>query len=218
MTARELLAEVARHGGRLTPRGDKLHIDAPEPLPDDLMDRLRAHKPELLKLLAGEGQLLHTNLGKGYRHPDGRAETGQPEPMPRPVTAWPDDLTAVLNRVATHFEWSQTDVREFCQWARRSNGDLSDARAFLEAELSKLPAPGLSDRRRVVIDILKKYPSLRYAYTVDDDRADPVRLVLAVRNVGTCELAIPRAKFDALELPLLIDRLTNPPPATGDLT
>ena len=51
MNAAELLAEVTQRGGRLLPNGDRLRVEAPEPLPDDLLDRLRAHKPELLALL-----------------------------------------------------------------------------------------------------------------------------------------------------------------------
>lgn len=152
MSVRDLLDEVARHGGRLTPRGDKLHIDAPEPLPDALMDRLRQHKPELLRLLAKEepGKVLHS-YGKGYRHPDGRIETGEPEPMPRPAVDWPADLTVLLRRVSTAFEWSQVDVADFRQWARRSPEGIADARVFLEAEAAKLPAPSLTDRRRVAL-------------------------------------------------------------------
>lgn len=152
----------------------------------------------------------YTSFGKGYRHPDGRVETGQPEPTPRPVAAWPADLNALLLRVATAFEWSDTDRRDFVAWARRSPEGLADARAFLEHEAAKLPAPGLSDRRRAVLDMLKADPALRAAWTCADTGGDPVVLTLAVRGAGTCELAIPREHFDALGLPGLINRLADP--------
>lgn len=141
MNAPELVAEVNRHGGRLLVRGDRLKVSAPEPLPDDLVDRLREHKGELLQLL-GARQML-TSFGRGYVHPDGRIESGDPEPMPRPVAAWPADLTAMLRRVSTFFEWSPTDVADFRRWAQRSPDGLADARAFIEGECAKLPAPGL---------------------------------------------------------------------------
>lgn len=91
------------------------------------------------------GQTL-TNYGKGYRHPDGRVETGQHDLMPRPTVDWPADLTAMLRRVATAFEWSDADRRDFITWSRRSPDGLADARAFLETEAAKLPKPGLSVR------------------------------------------------------------------------
>ena len=211
MNVRALLDEVARHGGRLTPRGDKLHIDAPEPLPDALMDRLRAHKAELLRLLPAEaeqnGQALHTNYGRGYRHADGRVESGQPEPMPPPAEPWPADLSAMLRRVSTAFEWLPSDRADFIAWARRSPEGLGDARQFLQAECARLP--GLSGRRRAVLDMLAADPAVNYAWTCTDTGADPVTLTLAIRGTGTVELAIPRAKFDALELPMLIERFTS---------
>ena len=249
-----LLEEVARHGGRLVlPGGDRVRYEAPEPLPADLLDRLRERKAELLALLrerqeaadkaekaqrsdgiekapapggmkidhfaalrvpqeggaAEKPASAYTNYGKGYRHPDGRVESGQPEPMPRPTVGWPKDLDALLNRVATAFEWLQSDVTEFRQWARRSPEGLADARAFLEAESAKLPQPGLDARRRFVMERLAADPALRVAWTCADDGADPVILTLAIRGKGTCDLAIPRAKFNALALPDLIGQLTT---------
>jgi hypothetical protein len=35
---------------------------------------------------------------------------------------------------------------------------------------------------------------------------DPVIVALAIRDVGTCELAIPAANYDAFALPALIER------------
>jgi hypothetical protein len=64
----------------------------------------------------------------------------------RPTVDWPADLNALLRRVSTAFEWSDADRRDFVAWARRSPEGLADARAFLEAECAKLPAPGLSER------------------------------------------------------------------------
>lgn len=253
MSAADLLSEVERYGGRLILDGENVKVRAPAPLPDELMGRLRQHKPELRRILADQathpsrpkspeiapespaengsntrvfaqspqspalseenavGRVLFTHYGAGYRHPDGRVETGAPEPAPRPTEAWPADLSVLLRRVATAFEWSDTDRRDFVAWARRSPEGLAEARAFLEAECQKLPAPGLSERRRVVVGMLNADPALRAAWTCADTGGDPVVLTLAVRGVGTCELAIPRAKFDemALSLPGLIDGLAQ---------
>ncbi len=116
----------------------------------------------------------------------------------------------MLRRVAVGFEWSQQDVTDFRQWARRSPDGVADARQFLQSECAKLAPPGLTDRRRVVLDMLAADPALRVAWTCDDSAGnDPVRLVVAVRGAGCCEMGIPRAKFDALELPMLIEKLAD---------
>lgn len=75
-----------------------------------------------------------TNFGKGYRHPDGRIESGKPDPVPPAAEPWPDDLDGMLRRVGTFYEWSTTDRRDFVAWARRSPDGLEDARVFLQAE------------------------------------------------------------------------------------
>lgn len=85
------------------------------------------------------GRVLHTNYGAGYRHPDGRVETGAPEPPPPPAMDWPADLNALLRRVSTAFEWTDADRRDFIAWARRSPEGLDDAARFLVAEAEKLP-------------------------------------------------------------------------------
>ncbi len=54
MSAVEALREMEAAGGRVELLGDgRLHIEAPEPLPDDLVDRMRANKPEIVAMLAG---------------------------------------------------------------------------------------------------------------------------------------------------------------------
>jgi len=88
----------------------------------------------------------YTHFGRGYVHPDGRIETGTPEPMPRPVAGWPADMTQLLRRVSAYYEWTNADRRDFVQWARRSPEGLADARVFLQAEVAKLPKPSLSER------------------------------------------------------------------------
>ncbi len=90
----------------------------------------------------------YTHFGRGYVHQDGRVDDGAPEPMPRAVAGWPQDLETPLRRVATAFEWSQADVADFRQWARRSVEGMADAVGFLRHEIAKLPAPGMGDRHR----------------------------------------------------------------------
>lgn len=52
MNAAVLLEQVRQCGARIGINGDRLRIAAPAPLPDKLLLELRAHKLELLALLA----------------------------------------------------------------------------------------------------------------------------------------------------------------------
>lgn len=134
---------------------------------------------------------------------------GRVPKMPPPAEPWPDDLNAMLRRVSCAFEWTDTDRRAFVAWAQRSPDSLAEARQFLQSECAKLPIAGLSDRRRVALDMLAADPALRVAWLCEDRDEDPVVLTLAIRGKGACELAIPRERFDALALPLLIERLAQ---------
>jgi hypothetical protein len=48
----DLLRQVSEAGGMVGLEGDMLRLSAPEPLPDDLLARLRQHKTEIVALLA----------------------------------------------------------------------------------------------------------------------------------------------------------------------
>jgi hypothetical protein len=52
MTAQEVLAAVVQAGGRLTPHGEKITVEAPAPLPLVILALIREHKTALLALLA----------------------------------------------------------------------------------------------------------------------------------------------------------------------
>ena len=60
-----------------------------------------------------------------------------------------------------------------------------------------IPNPATEDRRLRVRATLDKHPDSRCAVVVDDPYADPVIVALAVRGQATCELRIPRKKYDA---------------------
>lgn len=54
MTVETLLKSIQAAGGTLEPRGDRLRVNAPSPLPEDLLSELRVHKAELMALLRGK--------------------------------------------------------------------------------------------------------------------------------------------------------------------
>ncbi|MBE0624407.1 MAG: hypothetical protein IH606_06310 [Burkholderiales bacterium] len=85
-----------------------------------------------------------------------------------------------------------------------NNNTRSDAQKPLTCDRDRDGAA--NDRRRRLLDLLGKHPGTRYAVLMDNADADPVVLSLGIRNVGTCELALLAAKFDAFALLALIER------------
>ena len=70
-----------------------------------------------------------------------------------------------------------------------------------------LPDPATEARRQRVLELLAANTSARYAL-VTDSECDPeaVLLTLAIRGRATCELRIPREKYDPFLLLGLIER------------
>ena len=70
-----------------------------------------------------------------------------------------------------------------------------------------LPDPKAEARRARVLALLEAHPTARYAL-VTDEGADPevVILVLAIRGQATCELRVPRAKWDGVLFLDLLER------------
>ena len=50
--AQKLIDEVESAGGVVQVDGGRLKLSAPAPLPDDLVQKLRDHKPEVIEFLA----------------------------------------------------------------------------------------------------------------------------------------------------------------------
>jgi hypothetical protein len=69
-----------------------------------------------------------------------------------------------------------------------------------------LPDPAMEARRQRVLAMLAERPDIKYAVVVDNPDTDPVIVALAIRDVGTCELVIPAANYDAFALLALIER------------
>ena len=75
-----------------------------------------------------------------------------------------------------------------------------------------LPDPAAEARRQRVLDMLDERPGIRYAAAVDNPDTDPVIVALGIRgamqdgSIVTCELRIPREKYDPFLLLDLIER------------
>jgi hypothetical protein len=78
MTAVDVLHAVKQAGGRLLPKGDKLIIEAPTPLPADVITLVCQHKSALLALLHQEPPALPSD------RPGQLTLTSTPQPWERP--------------------------------------------------------------------------------------------------------------------------------------
>ena len=80
--------------------------------------------------------------------------------------------------------------------------------AFLNAEaVNNDPA----ERRRCeVLAMLEANPRITHAIVTDDEaEADCVIVTVAIRGIGTCDLRIPREKYDGLAVLQLIEEHTG---------
>ena len=86
-------------------------------------------------------------------------------------------------------------------------GILAELRAANDTAHDTLPDPAAEARRQRVLGMLAERPDIRYA-GLTETQSDPqaVILALAIRGVATCELRIPRAKYDPFLLLELIER------------
>lgn len=57
MSAHYLILEVQQAGGQIQAAGENLELKAPQPLPDSLIEKIRAHKAEILDALQNEADL-----------------------------------------------------------------------------------------------------------------------------------------------------------------
>lgn len=78
--------------------------------------------------------------------------------------------------------------------------------ALQEAANDPLPDPAMEARSLRVLAMLAERPGIKYAVVVDNPNADPVIVALGIRGQATCELRIPREKYDPFLLLDLIER------------
>jgi hypothetical protein len=102
MSALPLIEAVERAGGAIALRGDRLRLSAPEPLPENLLEELRAHKAEVLDHLRlacgamrkGTKTVTPTNVGALPKEPVAAWSDGvailrsMPPPRTYPAHAW----------------------------------------------------------------------------------------------------------------------------------
>jgi len=80
----------------------------------------------------------------------------------------------------------------------------------LALKVMALPDPAAKTRREAVLAMLAQEPGLQHAITSHDElEPGAVILTLVVWDKATCELRIPKDKYDALALLESIEKLTG---------
>jgi len=84
---------------------------------------------------------------------------------------------------------------------------LNELRTASDGAYGALPDAAAAARRQRVLVILRERPTVRYA-VVTDTESDPdaIIMALAIRGHATCELPIPRNRYDGALLLDLLDR------------
>ena len=89
----------------------------------------------------------------------------------------------------------------------RHFSEIETANDAIDRAPDTLPDPAAEARRQRVLEMLAQRPGIRYAAVTDTGaEADAVILALAIRGAGTCELRIPRDRYDPFLLLDLIER------------
>ena len=86
-------------------------------------------------------------------------------------------------------------------------GELVD---YLNRGAANTIADPAETRRREVLNMLAENPGITYAFA-SDDQIDPeyVIITLAIRGQATCDLRIPKARYDGFKVLDLIEQHTN---------
>lgn len=79
-----------------------------------------------------------------------------------------------------------------------------EAERTAQAERAKRTAENRDRRRASVLEMLERKPALRYGWLTEPGPFGDVVVALAIRGVGTCELTIPKKRYDAGKLLELI--------------
>ncbi len=180
MNAPEVLERITAAGIRLTANGGNIIASPRAAVTPEVVELIRAHKPELLAVIYQKQSPL--------MQADQKAE-----------------LVRLVNLVADYHEFTPEQRAEAIE---RAAGDAQAALECFRELAAGIPMPEPScDRRQRVLAMLTARPDIQYAIVTDSaPETDSVVVALAIRDVGTCELAIPRTKYDGVLLLDLIEK------------
>lgn len=235
MTAAEIIRDIRRHGGDLSVDGDHLTLTAARPLPDELLQQLRARKADLLGYLAASQMLDEvadpadpcSNCGRSqwWRVPGEPwhcrlCEADMPLeaatltlPSHKPQTGTVRD-PARLRRMVEDACRGLSITPEQLWTALEENGDLTDVECgALSPDGLRLVAESTPSEAE---QMLTDNPEIVYAVTTGTPDPDGYEVIdLAIRDKGSCTLRIPRDKYDGLKIMELLETATSPHDPAG---
>ena len=112
------------------------------------------------------------------------------------------DIDAAINSWLDHIGETNAALRKGCLLACRRDPEL---RTYLLHRAQEVPP---SDHVRVLQDI-QAMPERIRAIEVIDLGVDAVRLIVAIRNVGVCELLVARDRWDPFQFLALLTKPTE---------
>ena len=186
----DLLGQIAAAGIRLIPLPDgKIRAEPSSKLTDELRQLIRDHRAEIRAALT-------PNPAKVERE----ALPVQPS-LGKAAEA---EITRLVRLFSTSLGFSQKDADEALQVAL---AHPQNALTFYRREVERLGDPEVCARRTRVLEMLADHPEARYAVlTHDPGQPQDVTLTLGVRGQATCELRIPKDRYDPFLLLDLIER------------
>jgi len=182
--APDLLADLTRSGIKLTPRGDKLHVEAPRgTLTPELRKTLAERKAEILAQLKTQDSALLDRCKGACKG----------------LSLWPTELLAAL---------SDDDK------AAVLSGDpaeLKALRCFAESLAARLRTntlpPNLNEVYEHLRGELARNPGIRFASAVLTPDTDPVLIAVAVKGAGFATYRVARERYNEGQLLEIIDRV-----------
>ena len=112
------------------------------------------------------------------------------------------DIEAVITHWLDHIGEHDPALRTGCLSACRRDPEL---RAYFLRRAEEAP---VTDYKRVLRDLEANPERIRAVEVMDAD-TDPVRLIVAIRNVGVCELLVARDKWDPFQFLALLAKPTE---------
>ena len=112
------------------------------------------------------------------------------------------DIEAVIAHWLDHIGEHDPALRAGCLNACRRDPEL---RAYFLRRAEEAP---VNDHKRVLRDLEANPERVRAVEVIDAD-ADPVRILVAIRDVGVCELLVARDKWDPFQFLALLTKPTE---------
>jgi hypothetical protein len=188
MNAADIIDLAGKHGVTLTAEAKRIIARPSHKLTPELRDAIRRHSGELLKALTHDNRPATSDQNADSLK--GAAEGERP----------PADLSPGTR---------QDDRRITPSNANAQAGAHADHQVIADP-VKPCPAYDSQAKRREVLSMLAENPGITHAI-ISDDETDPeyVIITLAIRGQATCDLRIPKARYDGLKVLDLIEQHTN---------